>query len=171
MWDSQYGPRSDRPYAPKIPYSQYFDEKAYFAGTLVASILHGTPTDIPLPISPCSFPYFLSILLGIVVILFFKCMAALVNPVDRRGEPIKWGIVSYTMVMYSVVTVQTAMDLDVQTISYIDNRGFPGVKGEVSPGPIGYQSYISHQARGIFSNVMFFLNVWLADGLLVSFSV
>ena len=98
-------------------------------------------------------------------------MAALINPVYRRGEPIKWGIVSYTVVMYSAVTLQTAMDLDAQSVSYIDNRGFPGVKGEVSPGPIGYQSHISHQARGIFSNVMFFLNACLADGLLISLSV
>ena len=42
MSDSQERPWSDNPNAPKIPYNLYFDEKAYFAGTFVGSILYGT---------------------------------------------------------------------------------------------------------------------------------
>ena len=105
---------------------------------------------------------------GFLVVLFFKCMAALLNPVDHRGEPIKWGLVSYTVVMFSVATVQTAVNLQIQSISYIDNREFPGIVGEISPGPIGYQVFMGHEALTTLSNVMFFLNAWLADGFLVS---
>ena len=46
MWDSQLKPRSDDPNAPNIPHLLhllYVDEKANFAGFLIASILYGTP--------------------------------------------------------------------------------------------------------------------------------
>ena len=101
--------------------------------------------------------------------LAFKCVAALINPTYRRGDPIKWGLVSYTVVMFSFVTVQTAVALYVQSISYIDDRDFPGIEGVISPGPIGYLVFVSHEAFNIVPWVMFFLNGWLADGLLVSF--
>ena len=47
---------------------------------------------------------------GILVVLFLKSMAALGNPVYRRGEPIKWGLVSYAVVVFLVVTVENAID-------------------------------------------------------------
>ena len=101
--------------------------------------------------------------------LFFKCMAALLNPAYRAGgERIKWGPVSYTVIMFSVATVQTAVDLHIQSTSYIDNREFPGIVGEIPPGPIGYLMLAGHEALAILTNVMYFLNAWLADGLLVS---
>ena len=43
MWDSQHKPRSDNLNAPDISYEVYFEEKAYFAGALVASICYGVP--------------------------------------------------------------------------------------------------------------------------------
>jgi hypothetical protein len=108
----------------------------------------------------------LSVILGIVVVLFFQCMEALLNPVNRAGSGIKWGLVAYTMAMFSFVTVYTAMSLDIQSISYIDNRGFSddAVGG---PGPLGYQTLIFSEAINIVPNTMFLLNNWLADGLLV----
>ena len=48
---------------------------------------------------------------GVLVVLFFKCVAALLNPVYRRGEPIKYGLVSYTAVMFLVVTVENVIDI------------------------------------------------------------
>ena len=53
MSDYQLKSWSDNPNAPKIPYSQYFEEKVYFAGVLLASILYGTgrarpPTGLPI---------------------------------------------------------------------------------------------------------------------------
>ena len=95
-------------------------------------------------------------------------MTALFSPAHRRGMGIKWGLASYTAVMFSLVTVLTGMQLNLQSISYIDNREFPGIKGRVPPGPLGYQSLIYTGPLGIVPNAMFNLNNWLADGLLVS---
>ena len=72
------------------------------------------------------------------------------------------------MVLFSFVTVQTALALYVESICYIDNREFPGTKG-VLPGPLGCGELLNHNAVSITSLVMYFLNGWLADGLLVSF--
>ena len=111
---------------------------------------------------------FVRCILGVVVVLFFQCMAALFSSVHRKGEPIKWGLVSYTAVMFSLVTIGTAMQLDVQSISYIDNRDFPGIEGVLSPGPLGYQWFIGPGAITVIQIVAFVLSNWLADGFLVS---
>ena len=39
------------------------------------------------------------LILGIIAMLFFKCTATLFNSAHRRGERVKWGIVSYIAVM------------------------------------------------------------------------
>jgi len=75
--------------------------------------------------------------------------------------------VSYTAVMFVVVTIFTAINLHIQSISFIDNREFPGVDGVAPPGPLGYQLYIYSQPITIVPNSMFLLNNWLADGLLL----
>ena len=103
---------------------------------------------------------------GMVIILFFKCMAALFDSAHRRGERIKWGLVSYTVVVFSFVTVLNAMDLNIFSISYIDNREFPGAKEVGSPGPFGYQLSLA-PALNVIPIVMFALCNWLAGGLLV----
>ena len=96
-------------------------------------------------------------------------MAALFDPVHRRGERIKWGLVSYITIMFSLATVQTALTLDIQSISYIDKREFPGVEDlQIPPGPFGYEAIISAEALTIVPSVAPILNNWLADGLLVS---
>lgn len=105
---------------------------------------------------------------GMLIVLFFKCMAALFNPIYRRGEGIKWGVMSYSMVMFSLVTILTASNLNVQSISYIDNRNFPGIEGAIPPGPLGYMMSIGAKATALVPNVIFPLNGWLADGVLVS---
>ena len=95
-------------------------------------------------------------------------MAALFSPVHRRGECVKWGLVSYTVAMFSFATVLTAMKLDIISVSYIDNRKFPGIDGLLSPGPFAYQEFISPDALSIVPYAMFVLCNWLADGFLVS---
>ena len=72
------------------------------------------------------------------------------------------------MVMFSVVTIGTAMQFDVRSVSYVDNREYPGVEGVIPSGPIGYQWLISPKATGVIQDVTFALSNWLADGLLVS---
>ena len=114
---------------------------------------------------------FIRFIPGIIIVLGFSCVTALFNPTLRRGEPIKWGLVSYTAVMFSIATVQTAMYFQLQSISYIDNREFPGEDAALlSPGPYGYQASIISEALSVFPSVLFFLSEWLADGFLVSYS-
>lgn len=99
--------------------------------------------------------------------LFFKCITSLINPVHRRGERIKWGLAFYIIAMFSIVTVFTAANLALQSISYIDNREYSGVNGMSLSGPCGYRKFIYSGAGGIILHLMFLLNGWLADGLLV----
>ena len=107
-------------------------------------------------------------ILGVVVVLAFKSMAALLSPAYRRGEGIKWGLMCYTATIFSLVTVLTGMNLNIRSISYIDNRNFPGAEGMIPPGPSGYQWFIAPSPLNITPNVMFVMCDWLADGLLVS---
>jgi len=107
---------------------------------------------------------------GTVIVLFFQCITALFDPANRRGGPIKWGLVIYTALMFSVVTIFTAINLHIQSISFIDNREFPGVDGIAPPGPLGYQYFIYSVPITIAPNVMFLINNWLADGFLVTFA-
>ena len=166
MPDSQeWPPWSDSPNAPNISYRTYFDEKTNFNGSLLSSILYGTPDSL-LPIPPSVRAH--TMFPGIVIVVFFQCMAALFNPVYRRGEPIKWGLVSYTVVMFSLATVQTVLNLHIFSISYIDDRKFPGFDG-VPPGPLAYQLLAYTRPVGLAAFVMYPLSNWLADGLLVSF--
>lgn len=97
-----------------------------------------------------------------LIVLFFKCMIALFNPANRRGEGIKWQLVSYTVIMFSLATVYIAMTDHILSISYIDNRNYP-------VGPFIYRLSLSFKAINAIPIVAFRLNSWLADGLLVSF--
>lgn len=112
---------------------------------------------------------FVRFILGTLIVLFFKCMAALFNPTHRRGESIKWGFVSYTVVMFSLATVVTAMNLHILSISFIDNRNFPGVEGGLPAGPLGYVLSIYNKPLNVIPNVAYYLSNWLADCMLVGF--
>ena len=92
-------------------------------------------------------------------------MNALLNW-KRRG--VKWILIVHNAAMFSIVTICTAVNLDVQSISYIDSREFPGIDGMFPSGPIGYQGFIHSKAISFVATIMFILNNWLADGLLVS---
>jgi len=141
MSDSSW---SSNPNAPQIPYSLYFAEKANFAGILTGGIFY-----------------------GIVIVLFFQCMGALFSPPNRRAG-VKWGPVIYTTLMFAFATIFTAMNLDIQSISYIDNREYAGDDSAgLPPGPLGYQYLIYSKAISVVPNLMFLLNNWLADGLLL----
>ena len=94
-------------------------------------------------------------------------MAALLNPAHRKEEGIKRWLIFYTVAMFSFVTVYTAMNLYIQSNSFIDHRGHFDDELPLS-GPLYYQFRIRVTALGFVPNVMFNLNNWLADGLLVS---
>ena len=111
----------------------------------------------------------LNINLGMAIILFFQCMCALLSPVNRTRRDVKWGLVAHTVAAFSFVTIYTTISLNILSISYIDNRGFPGINGALPPGPLGYIFSIYPKAISIARTVMFILNNWLADALLVGF--
>jgi len=165
---SQFEPWSNNPNAPNIWYSVYLWEKINFAGYLVGSILYGMPR-ISLPTCPTTRAHYsLWLIPGMLTVLFFNCISALFSPIYRRDEGIKWGVVSFTVIVFSLATIQTAINLNFLSISYIDNREYPGVEGEYVPGPAGYQSSVSLEPINIFPYAAIPLNSWLADGLLVS---
>jgi hypothetical protein len=165
MSDSSKNPWSSNPNAPQITHFEYVSEKSNFAGSLVGAVFYGSPTCT----CPCIRAHiFCSIVvLGIFIVLFFQCMSALLNPVNGPRKKIRWGLVAHTAAMFSFVTVYTATTLDTQSISYIDNREFPGADGW-SPGPLGYQFFIYSKPITLVPSLMFTLNQWLADGLLVN---
>ena len=105
--------------------------------------------------------------LGILVVLFFRCMAALLSSANRKREGVEWGLVFYSMALFSCATVVIGTAQNIASISFIDNREFPG--DSVFPsGPLGYQSMICSKAPGIAPNLTTLLSYWLADGLMVS---
>ena len=112
----------------------------------------------------------LPVILGIVIILFFRCMGALLHPTHRARGGVRWGFVAYTITAFSSVTVLTGMMLNMKSVSYINNRNFAGSDGS-PPGPSGYGISIRSKAIYILPNIMFVLNNSLADGVLVSFSL
>jgi len=80
-----------------------------------------------------------------------------------------WGIVAHTVAMFSFLTIPIALDLNIISLGYIDGREFPGGNGFL-PGPLGYQSvrFSSYpSATFVVIALMFPLNQWLADGLLL----
>ena len=95
-------------------------------------------------------------------------MTGLFDPVNRRRDGIKWGLVSYTVVVFSFATVITGTGLNLGSISFIDNRDYPGSdERNIAPGPLGYQVTIYQTAVSMIPSIMFLLGYWLADGLLV----
>ena len=104
--------------------------------------------------------------LGIATVLFFQCISALLNPLNRTKGRINWGLVVHTTTMFSFATIFTGMTLDIQSISFIDKREFTG-SIVLPPGPLGYQVLIYSEALGIVPSVVFLINQWLGDGLLV----
>jgi hypothetical protein len=105
------------------------------------------------------------IAIGIAIVLFSQCMGVLRNPVNRTMRAVRWKLIIHLATMFSFMTISTALSFGLQPISYINNREFPGADGALSPGPLGYQ--YSRPINAV-PNVLFVLNSWLADGLLVS---
>ena len=94
-------------------------------------------------------------------------MIALLNPVNRARWGIKWGLAIHTAVMFTIVTISIGMGLNLQSMAYINDREFPGNE-ELPPGPTGYKMLIYAKAISLAPNITFYMNQWLADGLLVT---
>lgn len=114
---------------------------------------------------------FVPFTVGTLAVLFFRCIAALFNPGRRKMYGINWGLVSYTVAMFSLATVFTTMNLTIGSVAYIDNREYPGVEDKAPPGPAGFYDYVIYKKPiNLVSNVALISSGWLADGLLVSSS-
>ena len=155
--------RSSNPNAPQLPCSLYLTEKANFAGFLIGAIFYGERSH---GFVYLRLPHLFVCIPGVVVVLFFQCMSALLNPVNRARRDVKWLLAAHVVAMFSFVTIYTAMNLNLQSISYIDNREFRG-GGMLAPGPLGYQFSIYSKAISVIPTITYLLNNWLADGLLV----
>lgn len=131
-------PWSNATDAPQVPYVVYFHEKVNMAGTALDAISY-----------------------GVVIVLFFRCMDALLNPINRKMEGLKWPLVAHTVAMFSFVTINCGMNLALQSFAYVDNRG-------PTPGPYNFEyCTLYSNPMNTIPEVMFFLNMWLADGLLL----
>lgn len=95
-------------------------------------------------------------------------MSVLLNPSNHGKWGIRWLFVLHTVVMFLLVTAFTAMYLGLKSIAYIDMRAFPG-NDSLPPGYTGYQHLVFSKAISLIPRILFMLNNWLADGLLVSF--
>ena len=149
--------RGPPPHSPLYPalrraHQNYACDRLCRASHQLDSLRYARDT-VHAPIRPYSFRLFGYIILGIVIVLFFQCMAALFDRVHRRREGIKWGLVSYTVLMFSFVTVFTVMNA---LNAWSADENVASAKGRV-----GY----------IVADLMFLLNYWLADGLSVGISV
>lgn len=94
-------------------------------------------------------------------------MDALLNPANRKKGGIKWGLVVHTLAMFSFLTVDFCVNFAYQSFGYI-NCEFPGDKLSVG-GPCRGHYAPFRAPLAIVSEIMFYLNMWLADGLLVSY--
>ena len=85
---------------------------------------------------------------------------------------IKLGLVAHTVAMFSFVTIPAAAKLNLQSLSYVEYRRFPGEYrqfpgGVLPPGPLRYQVVVNYEPPETYFRSMFPLNQWLADGFLV----
>lgn len=94
-------------------------------------------------------------------------MSALLSRANRKTGAIRLGLIAHTVAMFSFVTIYVTVDFHILSISHIDNRAFPGGDG-LPPGPVGYRLFLYSKPIGMIIQVMFLLNNWLANGLLVS---
>ena len=94
-------------------------------------------------------------------------MSTLLDPVNRTRGGTKWKLMVHTVSTFSFVTIYTATNLSIQSISYIENREFFDVDVGLFPGPLGYQVLTYSSPISIIANLAFLLSNWSADGLLV----
>lgn len=103
---------------------------------------------------------------GIVVALFFQCIGVLLSPVNPIKKGTKWTLLVHTVAMFTFLTIPFGIFLNNKSICYINNREYPG-DDQYPPGPFGYWSILNTEGITTVFNIMFPLNQWLADGLLV----
>lgn len=105
------------------------------------------------------------ILYGVTIALFFQSLRALFYPMKGR---VTWGLVTHTVAMFLCLTISVTTELSQLAPFYIDDREYP--QFTASMGILEPWEYLwgsDWPAMSILSNLMFPLNQWLADGLLL----
>ena len=161
-------PWSDNPNAPQIPPWLHSAERDTLTGHFLGSILWYADPRVPPSVFAMLIP---PVILGVVVILFFQCMGAFLDPVNKIRRSVKWALVVHTVALFLFLTLPVAADIWIPSTEFVDHRNFPGTGGQsLGPtGPIGYDQVIGETAINPALNVMFPLNQWLSDALLVRF--
>ena len=160
-------PWSTNPNAPNVPKRVHHSEKAFLGSMLVIAVFHGTQASFRFIRAHANVR---STILGIIIVMFFQCLNALLDPTRLKERGVKWPLVAHTTAMFSFVTVSIVANSYVQIIAFIDNRNFPGAD-LLSPGPTGYFLLIVSEAIVVMASAPMVLNGWLADGLLVCFAM
>jgi hypothetical protein len=91
----------------------------------------------------------------------------LLGPISRTKKGIGRGLVLQTVAMFTFITIYNALQLVVQSFSYINNREFPG-NHNYPPGPLAFWFPGFESTSLIVTAAILPLNQFLADGLLVS---
>ena len=104
-----------------------------------------------------------SVALGIVIVLFIQSLGALLHPTKGR---IKWGLVVHAAAMFSSLTISITVILNQLSISFVDRRNAIFILDSSGKSP-PFQVLSSTPTTNLISGLMFPLNQWLADGLLV----
>ena len=157
---------SDSPNAPQIPFWLYHLEKDYFAGMLVGAVAYGVLNLTPIISTSVLTRFVRPIFAGIVMALFCQCIIVLLGHINPIKGGMKWALLTHTLVMFVFLTLPVGITLSGYGISYIEGRRFLGY-GEYPPGPLGYGDILNTKAVITVFSIMFPLNQWLADGLLV----
>ena len=136
------------------------EDIAYFSGNFVGAVSYGTPIHV----SKCTCSlHCSSVILGIATTLFFQCMWALLNPVNRTVKGVEWGLLAHTVILFSTATVLMLINLIVQFMFHTDFRG-SGSSGGFTPSIAGVFFY---SPMAPTTSLLFLFNQWLADGFLV----
>lgn len=135
-------PWSDDPNAPKVSKRLHLSEKGDLVGVFTSALLY-----------------------GIIAVIFFRCMNALLDPTGRKQRGIRWPLVIHTVAMFSFATVSIVTDFYIHIGDLIDNRDFPG-NDESPPGPFGY-FLDNSDAVYLLPLVPLVLNGLFGDGLLL----
>jgi hypothetical protein len=110
---------------------------------------------------------FLLVNQGILIVFFFRCIRALLGPANSMKKGAKSLLLAHSTLLFLFTTMGHAIDRDIISTSFIDNREFGGNEG-LPPGPVGYQVLASSAVAPALGQVLFPLSQWLADALLVS---
>ncbi|KIJ63973.1 hypothetical protein HYDPIDRAFT_154930 [Hydnomerulius pinastri MD-312] len=124
------------PYSPQEPASILEIERDIFIGDSLSLLIY-----------------------GVSLVLFVQCMVAFLKRTDV-SSPNRWGLMTYTLLMFSCSTIFVALDSTLFRNAFVDYRNYPG-------GPIGYSVATYDAPMSITANAFFMLANWLADGLLL----